>query len=350
MKASSSLPLRHWEYYPQTYVAYRVSEPVVIDGDLTKPVWEKAPWSTPFGDIQGDDAPSDAYAPAWTQFKALYDDTYLYIGALLHPSPDFPTQAHYTERNSPIYQRDSDFEVFLDATLSNCFYKEFEVNALNTVWNLMLDKPYRDGGREHSGRQHVPGDDDYYEVHDQTSATRILQGKLNQDGVLWSVEVRMAYTDLLAHTGRFPEPPVVGDLWRLNLSRVELKGQVNWTWQPQVVWNGTRFGGVVDIHLPDAWGYLAFGTAHQDPLWPARLTAMHIYYAQHCYKEEMGKFASSTEELRPWTDETIVKPFKDDIRIEIPSEDGILLDSFRVYVSMDESTVLVRDDRWMQIV
>lgn len=35
-----------------------------------------------------------------------------------------------------------------DSDGSNHQYYEFEVNALNTVWELRLDKPYRHGGSE----------------------------------------------------------------------------------------------------------------------------------------------------------------------------------------------------------
>ena len=40
-----------------------------------------------------------------TRFKALYDADYLYVAAVLHPAPGLPTEAHFTRRNAPIYQR-----------------------------------------------------------------------------------------------------------------------------------------------------------------------------------------------------------------------------------------------------
>jgi len=41
---------------------------------------------------------------------------------------------------------DNDFEVFIDPDGDNHEYYEFEMDALNTVWDLLLKKPYRDGG------------------------------------------------------------------------------------------------------------------------------------------------------------------------------------------------------------
>ena len=53
----------------------------------------------------------------------------------------------------------------------------------------------------------------------------------------------------------------VGDLLRVNFSRVEDKGAVNWTWQPQIAYDPeTRQPkGFVDMHRPDAWGYVQLG-------------------------------------------------------------------------------------------
>lgn len=35
---------------------------------------------------------------------------------------------------------DNDFEVFIDPDGSTHYYKEFEINALNTTWDLELNK------------------------------------------------------------------------------------------------------------------------------------------------------------------------------------------------------------------
>ena len=73
----------------------------------------------------------------------MWDYDYVYILATVESNME--VRATFTQRNSPIFQQDSDFEVFVDPLSSCHFYKELEVNPLSTVWNLMLDKPYRDG-------------------------------------------------------------------------------------------------------------------------------------------------------------------------------------------------------------
>jgi hypothetical protein len=60
------------------------------------------------------------------------------------------------ERNSVVFH-DNDFEVFLDADGCNHNYYELEVNAFNTIWELRLDKPYKNGGSEHSERVGMKG-------------------------------------------------------------------------------------------------------------------------------------------------------------------------------------------------
>ena len=168
---------------PPIYLAHKVTEPFDIDGNIDKPIWDLAEWSSDFQDIRGNiNAPKDyipSYHGARTRVKILWDEENLYIAAMLEyltlePECDDDEKlvtdilASYTERNSPIYHEDSDFEVFIDADSSCHYYKELEMNAINTVWNLMLDKPYMDGGSEHSARITTdPNDPLYYEVFRQ---------------------------------------------------------------------------------------------------------------------------------------------------------------------------------------
>ena len=73
----------------------------------------------------------------------LWDDEYFYVAAEME-EPDL--WGTLTERDSVIFH-DNDFEVFIDPDGDTHAYYELEVNALGTPWDLMLIKPYRDGGR-----------------------------------------------------------------------------------------------------------------------------------------------------------------------------------------------------------
>jgi hypothetical protein len=365
LAADLSSPFQpHWELYPRVYVAPKTPFPLLenLDGDLNKEVWSGVPFSDVFDDIRGkiDSPPEERPRPSCrTRFKALWDDTHIYIGAILES--DFESVAHFTERNSPIYQKDSDFEVFIDP-IGHCHnYKEFEGNAINTVWNLLLDRPYSDGGGEHSGRIAKPGDDLYYEVYKQKTAVRVLKGRLNDpsEGATWSIEIALAYEDLLANITDSGGPPTLGSMWRINFSRVEKQGGINWTWQPQIVWDPERrrYSGFVDMHRPDAWGYMVFGGKSEtvansnppeihlrDPTWPARLAAMNVYYAQHAFYQKNGRFASSLEQLADLVDSAIVKPL--DIEIRLTEDEEFLA---IVRGNPDGSVVSVSHDRNLRV-
>ena len=361
----ASLFQPHWDLYPKSYVAPKISFPLIdnLDGDLTKDVWKGVAFSDLFDDIRGEkDAPGEdrPNSDCRTRFKAVWDDSHLYIGAILES--DFETQAHFTKHNSPIYQRDSDFEVFVDPLGSCHNYKELEVNAINTIWNLMLNRPYDDGGEEYSGRIAEPGDDRYYEVYHQKTATKLLRGEFNDSNgsATWSIEIALSYKDLLAHTKSDGSTPSVGDMMRINFSRVERQGDINWTWQPQIVWDpiNRRYSGFVAMHLPDAWGYMVFGgtksnvgierdesdSVPRDPSWPGRIAAMNVYYAQHYFSDQNnGTYADSVEKLKGLLDDKIIRPFE--ISIEL------VPDGFAATVrgNPDGSSVTITNDRLLRV-
>ena len=306
----------------------------------------------------------------------MWDRTHLYLAARMES--DREVRATYTERNSPIFHEDSDFEAFVDPAGSNASYKEMEVNALGTVWNLLLDRPYADGGTEHSGRVASPGDGNrYWDAGGQAIAARVVEGRANvapppppSDGgfrVVWEAEVALAHSDTLA---RHPwgERPEVGGRWRINFSRVEEGGGVNWTWQPQRTWDpgAGRHSGHVDMHRPDAWGYVVFAGPDggdggggggggipppevRDPDWPARLAAMNVYYAQAAHLEASGAYAGSVGELGGLVDPAIVGPFLGGMDIDlVAGEDGEGA-GYRARVRSVSRVVCVTDRRLLTV-
>ena len=75
--------------------------------------------------------PSRAFAPAP---KCSWDDRYFYVKPpRTLEEPD--VWATLTEHDSVIF-RDNDFEVFLNPSGDTLNYFEFEMNALNTGWDL----------------------------------------------------------------------------------------------------------------------------------------------------------------------------------------------------------------------
>ena len=195
---------------PRCYAAQRAEGPLELDGRLDKEFWAHAPWSEDFVDIEGDIRPRP---PKRTRAKMLWDDDYLYIGAHLEEDQIWAT---ITERDAVIFH-DNDFEVFIDPDGDTHNYYEFEMNALNTVWDLLLPKPYRDGGPAING----------WDIAGLKTAVHI-DGELNNphaDNRGWSLEIAMPWRILkeCAPEGRSPK---VGDIWRINFSRVEWQVKV----------------------------------------------------------------------------------------------------------------------------
>ncbi len=124
---------------PKGYVCYRAPLPIQIDGRLDDNAWQTAPWTDRFVDIEGDVRPRPRFQ---TRAKMVWDDTYFYVAALLDEPHVWGT---LTKHDSVIFQ-DNDFEIFIDPNGDNHEYYEIEINALNTEWDLFLEKAYRDGG------------------------------------------------------------------------------------------------------------------------------------------------------------------------------------------------------------
>ena len=291
------------DFDPKHYVCQRAQHPFKIDGRLDKLFWEVAPWSEDFVDIEGEHKPKPTKR---TRFKMLWDDNYLYIGAELEEDQIWAT---LTERDSELYF-ENDFEIFIDPDGDTQNYYELEINALNTIWDLLLPRPYRDGGCRINA----------WDMRGIQTAVHV-KGEVNNpyaDNRGWSLEVAMPLS-ALKECARDGRPPSVGDVWRLNFLRVDWRLKVvdgryekvigpktgkplpecNWTWSPM---------GIVNMHYPELWGYLLFADGstqfilHPDE--QAKWELRRLFYRQRNYKWEHGHFCSDFELLKgkgKWT-------------------------------------------------
>lgn len=228
-----------------TYVCQRADGPIAVDGNLNETVWQKAVPLSSFRDLSG--GPSD-YA---VDLRMAYDDTYLYFGAVL---PAKSLRGRQTERDSIIYH-DDDFEIFIDPTCTGRHYLELEINALNTVWDLMLTAPYRDG------KACIPFHD--WDIKGLKHAVT-LQGTLNDDSdtdTSWTVEIAWPWASV-THHGELPRrgaAPAPGTEMRFNFSRVDHPtgaafGEPGYS-EVNTVWAPTR---QPTIHAPEHWGRIRF--------------------------------------------------------------------------------------------
>ncbi len=276
------------------YVAHRVPRPIVLDGRLRDPAWADVLWTDDFVDIEGSAKPPPRYR---TRAKICWDDEHLYIAAEMEEPHVWAT---LTQRDSVIFH-DNDFEVFIDPDGDHCDYYELEINALNTVWDLRLPRPYRDGGTAINE----------WDIAGLKTAVHI-DGTLNDPRDTdrgWSVEIAFPWK-ALAEFSKSPAPPRDGDQWRINFSRVHWQTRVvdgryeklprrpedNWVWSPQ---------GVIDMHRPERWGYVQFTTAppgtsipfRPDPLAEAKWYLHRIHEAQKRYRQLTGQWASDLGQL-----------------------------------------------------
>jgi hypothetical protein len=280
---------------PKSYVCFQPIDSIICDGKFGEQSWKNATWSDNFVDIEGSNKPQP-YAKC--KFKMLWDKKYLYVAAAMEEEHIWAT----LKNRDDIIFRDNDFEVFIDPDGDTHNYLEIEVNAFNTIFDLMLVRPYRNGGPMVIN----------WDIKGLQSAVGI-DGTINNpndtDNV-WTVEMAIPIASLCFHNKRsFPN---AGDYWRINFSRVQwetdvVKGKYvkkkgtpehNWVWSPQ---------GLINMHYPEMWGFLSLsgqkigeGTdqftvpEHEKVKWVLR----QLYYRQAKFFVKQQKYATNLTQLQ----------------------------------------------------
>jgi hypothetical protein len=275
----------------ETYVCTRANSPIVIDGKLDEPAWQNAPWTHDFQDIEGRVKPKPRFR---TRAKMLWDDNYFYVAAELEEPHVWAT---LTSHDAVIFQ-DPDFEVFIDPDADRHNYYEFEMNALNTTWDLLLKKPYVDGG---------PALNEW-EIAGLKTAVHVngTINKASDQDQSWSIEIAFPWK-ALAQYCKQKSPPAEGDIWRVDFSRVEWQIQIengnyrkvsgkkedNWVWSPM---------GIIDMHRPEKWGYVKFthSAGRQNFKAPSDARAealLDFYYMEKEFQSRNKRWATTLGEL-----------------------------------------------------
>jgi len=283
---------------PRQVWCLRAYTPITVDGRLDEAVWRKTDTTADFVDITGDSSRAPRFR---TTAMMAWDERCLYVGASIEEPNVWAT---LTERDAVIFH-DNDFEVFIDPDGDTHQYYELEINALNTVWDLLLVKPYRDGGPAVNA----------WDIKGLETAVHVY-GTINDPGDVdrgWTVEMAIPWTSL-CECANATCPPVMGTFWRVNFSRVEWRTETvdgkivkrtdagtgkplaedNWVWSPQ---------GLVNMHYPEMWGVVHFvddqnGRLVIDELAdaaPPKISRMQwqlrrIYYAERDYYDAHGGY------------------------------------------------------------
>jgi hypothetical protein len=236
---------------PKSYTVTKTTSPLTIDGKADEESWSQASWTEFFTDIEGDVKPAPYFD---TRMKMLWDEDFIYFYVEMEEEHVW---GDITERDAVIFYN-NDFEIFIKPNQYNPIYAEFEVNALGTLWDLLLVRPYRRNG---------PVFDEW-----DVNGTKIgidIRGTLNDPSDTdqgWNLEMAIPIGALKA-LDRGSEVRT-GTMWRINFSRVQWEHDIkdgiyskkvntegqrlpenNWVWTPQ---------HVINMHQPERWGYLYF--------------------------------------------------------------------------------------------
>ncbi len=281
---------------PKGYIVNYTKTPPVIDGDLNDAAWQQARWTDDFVDIEGDRKPKP---PLQTNVKMLWDDSCLYIaGRIMDPN----VWAYFKHRDDIVFH-ENDLEFFIDPNGTTHEYFELEYNAINTIFDLYLNKPYRNNGNPMGN----------WDAKGMRSAVKV-QGTLNDPSDVdkgWTLEVSIPFKAL---GSGYRSTPREGAVWRLNISRVEwdtkavdgkyvkLKDSTgrtlpehNWVWSPQ---------GLINMHFPERWGYVQFSKKNDNnavfALPYAELQKQYlwlIYYKQREWRGQHSEYAQSVDKF-----------------------------------------------------
>jgi|WetSurMetagenome_2_1015567.scaffolds.fasta_scaffold149613_2 hypothetical protein len=289
-------------FSPQKYICYQSNQQIIIDGKLSEPIWDKTEWTNDFVDIEGSIKPLPRFC---TRAKMFWDENYFYVAAELKEPDIWGT----LKNRDDIIFYDNDFEVFIDPDGDTHTYIEYEMNALNTIWDLLLKQPYRD-----IDKAALHG----YDIKGIKSGV-MINGSINQPGDVddsWTVEIAFPWESFKEITST-SVPPQENDQWRINFSRVEWKVEVvngkyqkvinpntskpfpedNWVWSPQ---------GIVNMHYPEVWGYVQFTNIHpkekivsfvESNVESAKWYLRKIYYEEKKYYMKNGTYTSDIGKL-----------------------------------------------------
>lgn len=321
------------ERYPRQYVAYNTfGNPPVIDGDVhNDPAWQEVPWSEDFVDIS-----TNLIPPQRTRAKVRYDSDTIYLAFEMTDDAvwtDILETCHCVNNSQDqVIFHYNDIEFFIDSAGSTHGYKESEHGASGAGWNLLLDRPYQDGGGENSTRI-IPPSQYPWDYHPYLrKAVKILGGGALNDPYSaptgWTFEVAVPVWKIVEGVPPLPNrsslypAPGVKNMYRINFSRVQYQKKVvngryelvlscqtcdppgsascdNWVYAP------TR---AVDIHIPELWAFLEFSNdppataaPTQNTEWPARYVAHIMYYAQKGYQAAHNDtYSGSIADLLPY--------------------------------------------------
>jgi hypothetical protein len=225
------------------YIVTKTTKPIKIDGKLDEASWKSAPSTGPFVDTMTGNPASVS-----TEAKLLWDNQNLYFA---FENVDNDVWSTLTERDAKLWTQEA-VEVMLDADGNGKTYIELQVAPNGNIFDTYLPTY-----RKYEDSMDVTPKRKMYDWNSKLKAKVVVDGTLNKrddQDKGWTVEMALPLADAngLDKPG-VKIPPAVGDVWRLNMYRMDSpkdKPQIAAGWSPPLVG---------DFHKLDRFGEIVFG-------------------------------------------------------------------------------------------
>ena len=239
-----------------TYTCWKTDLPPVIDGKGDDEVWRqtRAMELVDVRFLSGDRFPSRP-----TQVRMAWDDQAIY---LLFTAEDPDVWSVMRNRDDHLWNEEV-VEIFADPDGDGLNYAEIEVNSLGTVLDLLMSRPWKQGGT---------GDFSWNPAHEVAVHVEGSPNDPSDEDQYWSTEMALPWEAFRAGSldvaGDRSLPPAPGDQWRFNFyryERIRKNGE-----ETEVEYSAWSPVGRVDFHVPERFGIVVFaqsGTAVEPATW-----------------------------------------------------------------------------------
>lgn len=217
------------------YTAHKIDREIEIGKAWNDPIWNLAE-PTKWYRVLTDKEPISK-----TEAGILWSDNYVYV---TYKAYDRDIFAYNTERNSPTCDDDV-LEFFFSPIPENGWYYNFEINALNTVYDAYQPKPHFAGGGHRWKHWDCEG----------LKSSVFIKGKINDTSVedeYWQLQIAVPFSALNLKDGK--SKPDFGDAWTFMLSRYDYSIYL----EDGCELSATSVLPEVAFHVPHLWKKLVF--------------------------------------------------------------------------------------------
>jgi len=228
----------------QVYTVVSTDLPIVIDGIENEEIWGRISYSAPFVNIlTGNEAEYK------TQFKSIIDKENIYFFIKLYE----PNIVGYMTTFDTTLYKENCFEIFIDPDDDGQNYLEFEINAKGTIFDLVMDKPYKKGGKANAS----------YNIIGLKSSINV-EGTINNPNDIdkhWTIEMSIPLETIAKLSNKGYKKK--NNYWRVHMARVQFPVNL---FEGQYIFKAKEIPEVwvinkqskFDNHMPEEWSYFVF--------------------------------------------------------------------------------------------